>query len=71
MPSNPTIIFRAKINKMSEPAANFFAVNNGVDEKFFTTIDGDGARFFESVRGVFVAVVREPSFDVRGVKCGE
>ena len=46
-------------------------VNNGVDEEFFTTVNGDGARFFESARGVFVAVVREIRFDVRGVKCGE
>ena len=67
MPSNPTIIFKAKTNEMhkiSEPTADFFVVDNGVDKEFFTTINGDGARFFKSTRGIFVTVVREPRFDV-------
>ena len=43
------------MHNISEPMANFFVVDNGVDKEFFTTINSDGARIFKSVRGVFVS----------------
>ena len=39
-------------------------IDNEVDEEFFTSVNGDGARFFKSARGIFVTVVIEPRFDV-------